>query len=87
MTIADAIKRLQDYPPGDPCAFALWTSGDVKGQPHGGSLNKAEVAEVQDAQDRSQDASIGINWDTLDEHISTVAEARKERLTALEKTR
>lgn len=71
MTIADAIKQLQNHAPDTHCAFALWTPQDVydMAEQKKATLTFDEANDVLDAVHHHQDASIGINWNVLDCHM------------------
>ena len=66
MTIAEAKKQLEGYPDDTPCAFALWLPDDVVSIAPELKDNPDKVADVLDEVHHRHDASIGINWGTLE---------------------
>ena len=81
MTIAQAIEKLKCYESGMSCALALWLPDDVRQvaeEEHFG-LTDDQVTEVLYMVEHHHDATIGINWDVIREHVrDVIAMAKKE---------
>jgi len=72
MTIQEAIKHFQSYPPETPCAFALWLPDDAQQVAQENDLpplTDAQVAESLADMHQHHDASVGFNWDTLEYYV------------------
>lgn len=84
MTVEDLIKHLQEnYKPEDVIAHDIWQVDDVTcdGNHHeeiDPPVTKEEAEEVLHRMEHNKDASIGLNWDVLNHHLSDVIRERKE---------
>ena len=66
MNIKDLIEHLETYDPETPCAYDLWLPDDVKCVDETREFTDDEIANVLDHVQDTRDATLGINWDTLE---------------------
>jgi hypothetical protein len=80
-TIADLKQTLYRYKDDEPCAYALWTTGDVLQvlEEEGRLREKIDITEVLDAVDRNADANVGINWDLIRECLPPKKKGKKAK--------
>lgn len=80
MIIKEVIEHLQTYRPDQPCAYTVWLADDVKSRAKEMKvrLTKDEIVHVLERVHHKQDASIGINWDTIDYWIDEVRNGRRQ---------
>lgn len=75
--ISDLIEHLRSaYAPDEPCAYAVWTTADVESvaEEDGMDIETVDVEETLERVYRKHDATIGINWEVLREHITPKTE-------------
>ncbi|MDU2942183.1 MAG: hypothetical protein ACLTYF_31545 [Escherichia sp.] len=63
VTVAGLMARLKQYPPDALCLGTFWLADDFLSLDD--SLSEEKIAEAMRICDRSHDAGIGFNWDTL----------------------
>jgi hypothetical protein len=63
VTVAGLMARLKQYPPDALCMGTFWLEDDFLSLDD--SLSEEKIAEAMRICDRSHDAGIGFNWDTL----------------------
>lgn len=76
-TVKEAIEHLQQYlKPTDHVAISIWSIEDVQDQAKERKIkiSKRKAEELLDDLDRHQDASIGINWDTINAYLDEYGE-------------
>lgn len=71
MATKDEAKRRLELVEGNHVCVQIWQAGDVisRAEERGITLTETEANWVLDEMDHRQDASIGINWDTMDFYI------------------
>jgi len=75
MIISEVIKRLQGFNQETACAYDLWLPEDVRQQAEHEErydLTDEQCAEVLKFVQHHNDATLGINWDTLSFAIDEV---------------
>ena len=87
MTIQTAIEHLKAYPLETPCAMAVWLPVDVKeayrqnfdedeSESNRYGLSDKEIATVLEYVEDTQDAELGITWETIRCAIDRILEDR-----------
>lgn len=70
MKVSELIEILQrDYRPDESVAYSLWTAEDVRSvlAEIGKPLDEATIGRILEELHDSQDASIGMNWQVLEQ--------------------
>ena len=67
-TVSEVIEHLKTYKPDEVVAVAIWSVDDVleRAKERKIKISKKQAEEVIDRIHRKQDATLGINWDTID---------------------
>lgn len=79
MKIRELIDHLNTYDPEQEVAYDLWTIEDVECQldERNEVMTEAEMIEVIELVEGTKDATLGINWTTIDCAIDEVIDLRK----------
>ena len=78
-TVKEAIEHLQRHlKPTDHVAITIWNVEDVLDQAKERKIkiSKRKAEELLDDLDRHQDASVGINWDTISAYLDEYGEEK-----------
>jgi hypothetical protein len=71
----DEIKRID---PKEHVCVIIWSVEDVLEQAHERNVkcSKVEAEEILDKMENAHDATLGINWDTIDSYLDDIREKR-----------
>lgn len=65
--LIDHLNRM--YDPDDHIAAPLWTIGDIEVIASAAGLSTEDMNEIIDTANHQHEASVGINWDVLENHV------------------
>jgi hypothetical protein len=81
----DEIKRID---PNEHVCVIIWSVPDVleQAKERGIKISKKEAEEILDRMENKHDATIGINWDTIDSYLGELDDERHEEEKEKKKT-
>lgn len=68
MKVKEAIEHLNNYNPEEEICLIIWTGDDVRtiANQNKKRLSNKRINEIVSELERRHDASIGVNWDTIE---------------------
>lgn len=80
-TRKDAIEHIQSYnKPNEHICLIIWSVDDILFRAHerGVKVSQSEAEDIIDEMEDKHDATMGLNWDTIDCYLGDLDDKRRE---------